>query len=383
MSSEATDFIRLLHDEDLACDHPQGAAAATFDTVCRHLDAAQKCVEIHMYVWRSDEVGNRLGEAVLSAADRGVKIRIIKDIGALMYERIEMNRKSFFNRDIPWLKRQTHRLLALSFPDTHIEDEYGFALGERVMNHPGIEMEWVNKTHTKYYIFDEQTLVTGSVNIEDRHSGYFDYMVELSGAGLIARFRDRLFGDEPYDSTRSIDYLCNRHGPNGEKQFEIKGELLRRLAEARQSVYIEMAYIGDEDLTRAIIQAARRGVRVTFLFSAESNIGDDINFKTIHAIYRAAPVEVHLSDRMLHSKMMLFDDETVILGSCNLSIFSLEQAGELDLVIHDQPGLIGSVKDVIAQRLAMSRPVTSAVELSGFNPLVASLQQLHQKWNPN
>ena len=383
MSSEATESIRLLHDENLACDHPQDAAAATFDAVCRHLDAARKCVDIHMYVWRSDAVGNRIGEAVLSAADRGVRIRIIKDIGAFMYERIEMNRKSFFNKDIPWLKRQTQRLLAPTFPDTYVEDEYGFALGERIMNHPGIEMEWVNKTHTKYYLFDEQTLVTGSVNIEDRHSGYFDYMVELKGAELIARFRDRLSGDQPYDSTRPFDYLCNRHGSNGEKHFEIKDELLRLLAEARRSVYIEMAYIGDEDLTHAIIQAARRGVKVTFLFSAESNIGHDINFKTIHAIYRAAPVEVYLSDRMLHSKLMLFDDETVTLGSCNLSVFSLQQAVELNLVMHGQNGLIRSVKDVIAQRLAMSRPVASAVELSGFNPLVASLQQLHQKWNPN
>ena len=32
-----------------------------------------------MYVWRSDEAGNRVGEAVLEAAERGVKIKIIKE----------------------------------------------------------------------------------------------------------------------------------------------------------------------------------------------------------------------------------------------------------------------------------------------------------------
>lgn len=383
MSDESCEPIRLLQREDDAPGHPDGAAAAAYDAVFRHLHAAQHHVEVHMYVWRSDSIGNRIGDAVLAAADRGVKIRIIKDIGAFMYERIEMNRKSFFNREIPWTKRLSHRLIAPTFPDTRVTDEYGFALGEKLMHHPGIEMQWVNKTHTKYYLFDEQTLVTGSINIEDRHSSYRDYMVELRGDAHIKRFRSRHSGEVPYDAERPIDFLWNRHAPDGTKHFEIKSELLRRIAMARHSIYIEMAYIGDEDVSRAIVQAARRGVKVTFLFSAKANIGNDINFKTIHEIYRAAPVDVYLSERMLHSKLMFFDDETVVLGSCNLSVFSLQKAGELSLVIRDQPGFVQAVKNVIAQRLAASRKVASSAELSSYNRIIAILQQLHQKWNPN
>lgn len=383
MSDGISESIRLLDDEELARDHPDGAAAATFQAIEGNLAAARESVEIHMYVWRSDAVGNRIGEAVLAAADRGVKVRIIKDMGAFMYERIEMNRKSFFNKEISWSKRQTYRLLAPTFPNTYVEDEHGFELGERIMAHPGIELEWVNKTHTKYYVFDEQALVTGSVNIEDRHRGYFDYMVELRDAGAVARFRERQAGRAAYDPDRAIDFLCNRHGPDGEKHFEIKGEILRRIAEARESIYLEMAYIGDEDLSRAIVEAARRGVKVTFLFSAEANIGHDINLKTIHDIHRAAPVEVHLSERMLHSKLMLFDDEVVTFGSCNLSVFSLQKAGELNLVVRDHPEFLRSLREVIDRRLATSRRVGSADELRGFKPLIAALQQLHQKWNPN
>ena len=69
-------------------------AAPTFDRIEELLAEAERSVEIFMFVWRNDEIGNRLGRAVLAAAQRGVRIRIRKDVAAVMYERIEMNRKS-------------------------------------------------------------------------------------------------------------------------------------------------------------------------------------------------------------------------------------------------------------------------------------------------
>jgi hypothetical protein len=37
----------------------------------------------------------------------------------------------------------------------------------------------------------------------------------------------------------------------------------------------------------------------------------------------------------------------------------------------------------MAKRIASSMRVKSGEELAGFNPIIASLQQLHQKLNPN
>jgi|GEM_PF-2513867 phosphatidylserine/phosphatidylglycerophosphate/cardiolipin synthase-like enzyme len=70
-------------------------AAMTFDRVIRLIQNASESIVIHMFVWRNDEIGNQIGREILAAADRGVKIHIKKDVGAFMYERIEMNRKSF------------------------------------------------------------------------------------------------------------------------------------------------------------------------------------------------------------------------------------------------------------------------------------------------
>ncbi|NRB26128.1 MAG: hypothetical protein HRU37_00410, partial [Roseibacillus sp.] len=63
--------------------------------------------------------------------------------------------------------------------------------------------------------------------------------------------------------------------------------------------------------------------------------------------------------------------------------FSLQKAAELDLVIRNEPALIEAIRALIAKRIEASSRVASAEELAGFNPILASLQQLHQKLNPN
>ena len=162
-------------------------AAPTFDRIEELLAEAERSVEIFMFVWRNDEIGNRLGRAVLAAAQRGVRIRIRKDVAAVMYERIEMNRKSFFHLRLPTLRRWKYRVFGLTFPDTYVEDGFEDELGAAVMAHPNVEIEWVNHTHTKYFIFDERVMLTGSINIEDRHRGYRDYMFEIVGEEPVRR----------------------------------------------------------------------------------------------------------------------------------------------------------------------------------------------------
>ena len=79
----------------LLCDpNADDGANATFVRVIQCMDTAKKSIEIHMFVWRNDAIGNEIGKAVLRAAKRGVRIKIKKDRGAIMYERIEMNRPS-------------------------------------------------------------------------------------------------------------------------------------------------------------------------------------------------------------------------------------------------------------------------------------------------
>ncbi len=378
-----SETCHLLHPPLSEPFPPDRVAEPTFELIVRELKRAQESVEIFMYVWRADESGMRVGEAVLAAAERGVKIRIIKDIGAIMCEVIEMNRKPFFPRKIPLLKRIVYRIIRRTFPDTFVEDEFDQQLGAALLAHPNVTVDWVNKTHTKYYIFDERLLVTGSINIEDRHQNYFDYMLAVEGPQFVQRLRARMRGEVAFDLKRNIEFICNSHRSTGESSFEIKPAVLNLIGQARTSIYIEVAYLGDPEFADALVEAAERGIRITVLFSREANIGNDVNYWAIHDLYSRAPVGVYLTDTMIHAKLLLFDEELVFTGSCNMNIFSLQKAAELNLLIQNEPVIIESIKSLIAKRIASSKKVNSSEELAGFNPLISSLQQLHQKLNPN
>lgn len=364
--------IRLLVDPA----NPDGAAP-TFDEVAQQIRTARHAIEIFMFVWRNDEIGNRIGRAVLEAADRGVSVKIFKDTAAFMYERLEMNRKSFFNIELPKFTRWKHTMIGWTFRNTYVEDDFTDQLGDAVRQHSNVEIQWVNHTHTKYYIFDDQRMVTGSINIEDRHRGYRDYMFEIEGEEQIERFRQRNAGSVPYDPHRPIDFLLNRIAPD-QREFEIKPRMIELIDGARQTLYIEMAYIGDPDITRSIVAAANRGVSVTILFSRKANIGDDVNWRTLHRICQQAPVNVFVSDKMIHAKLMLVDDETVIAGSANFSVFSMQKAVELDVVVQKLPKFLRDVREEIDRRLGDCQPIESLTDLKRYNRVLASLQQLHQ-----
>ena len=364
--------IRLLSD----LTNTDGAAL-TFERVIQRIREASKSIAMHMFVWRSDAIGNLIGREILDAANRGVKVHIKKDTDAFMYERIEMNGKSFFNKPIPAPTRLMYKLRALTFPDTRVEDDYGYELGEQIMAHENITIEWVDHTHTKYYLFDENILITGSINIEDRHRGYRDYMVEIQGGQSVARFNRLRGGTATFDSKRPLDFVLN-DVIGGKKELGIKHCMLDLLSQAEHSVYIEMAYIGDPDVSRKIIETANRGVQVTMLFSEKANIGNDINYAALCGICRRANIDVYLSPKMIHSKLMLFDDKIVILGSANISVFSMQKAVELDVLVKDNPPFIESLKKTIDHRISESRKAESITELTSYNRVIAALQQLHQ-----
>lgn len=368
-------MITLLSD----LQNPDGAEMS-FRLVKEWIRSARRAIEIHMFVWRNDAIGNEIGEAVLEAAERGVAVRIIKDVGAFMYERIEMNRKSFFNKPISFKNRVVYGLIGRTFPNTFCEDDRTDELGWRLMNHPNVTMEWVNHTHTKYYLFDDEVMLTGSINIEDRHRGYLDYMVQIEGREHIERFRQRQSLQVPHDATRRLDFVLNSLRDGG-RRFEIKDRFLELMRQAKTSLYIEMAYIGDPEISAGIASAAARGVEVTMLFSREANVGNDINYKSMHELYRSAPMKAYLADRMIHSKLMMIDDSTVIMGSANFSVFSMQKAEELNVVIQQDETLMEQFRKTIAHRIAAAREVGSVDEFAGYNKRIAYLQQMHQRLN--
>ncbi|HEX7465473.1 MAG TPA: phospholipase D-like domain-containing protein, partial [Usitatibacter sp.] len=60
--------VELLHD-----------GPATFDAMCAAIATARETVVLEAYILRSDETGHRIANALIDAAGRGVRIRVLSD----------------------------------------------------------------------------------------------------------------------------------------------------------------------------------------------------------------------------------------------------------------------------------------------------------------
>lgn len=94
-----------------------------------------------MFIWRDDRIGNTLAEAVLEAADRGVKIIITKDQYGSVSEMAEETRQSFFHKKTT-VKFKFMAEVLNHFIDVKIEapssKQKENPLVEKILNHPNI-----------------------------------------------------------------------------------------------------------------------------------------------------------------------------------------------------------------------------------------------------
>ena len=70
-----------------------------FPVLINRIRNAKKEIIISMFIWRDDSIGNKIAEEILNAADRGVRITIMKDKVGSIFEREEENKKSFFHNN--------------------------------------------------------------------------------------------------------------------------------------------------------------------------------------------------------------------------------------------------------------------------------------------
>jgi|TARA_B100001245_G_C22457302_1_gene234894 phosphatidylserine/phosphatidylglycerophosphate/cardiolipin synthase-like enzyme len=76
--------------------------------------------------------------------------------------------------------------------------------------------------------------------------------------------------------------------------------------------------------------------------------------------------------------MVAVDREIIFSGSANLSIFSMCNSGELNLIIKE-PNLVKDFLSVADYRKSVSQEVKDPRILANYNRKIAFLQELHQK----
>lgn len=364
LNGESSEFINSV---DLLIDGEE-----SFERIIHHIRTAKKSITINIFIWRDDKIGNRIAEELLKAAEKpGMQITIVKDRLGSVFEHAEKGKQSFFHKELSASELQKASVIDNAYSN---KDEAPDAIqkknpiAKKLLNHPNITVHCneVRSDHSKYYIFDDTRLITGGMNIcDENHKDWHDYMIEADSPLLVEKFKKRLSGQDDFDEGSSIEFSLNLPSARV-KQKEIKPMVQKLLTNAKNEVIIEMAYFGDADITKAIIDAANRGVDLKIIVPEKANIQDSLNRSVLREILQKTngKATVYLFPKMLHAKLVHVDGQYTFLGSANLNDEATKRLGETNMLINDiNAPFTQDVRTQLAADIAISKQAKTAKDI--------------------
>jgi cardiolipin synthase len=360
----------------------------SFGCIIENIKKVSNKIEINMFIWRDDYIGNLIAEELIKAANRGVKIIISKDKLGSVFEYAEEHRQSFFHKKYDFFLFFQAYLLNIIYPMRGKSKSQKQINNEKVnelINHKNIIVyhNVKKEDHSKYYIFDNEVLIMGGVNIEDKelltdveNKKYHDYMIEFIGSSYIEKFRKQMNGEIINNEEPEIDFIFNIK--NGKvKQFEMKERIIDLLSKANKSVYIVMAYLGDEDIEKRIIELANNNIKVVIITSDKSNLQHDLNMSVLKRIMEktSGSVNIYLSSSMVHAKLIRIDNKYVTIGSTNLNQ-SINKLQELNAVIELNDDIFSKkLEESINNEIRISKKILKSSELK-YNKVKAIFENI-------
>jgi len=273
------------------------------------IEQARETVQLEMYLFRLDATGRRFVAALSAAAGRGVRVRVSldgwgssQDAAEIKARLIEAGCEVSIHAWRWWFLRRA-----------------------------------LERNHRKLLLVDESVAFVGGINFGDEYGvdggarGWADLAAEIRGEACqrLARQLRRERIREPAGAIRV--HLANRGGG-----WRLRRRYLEAFRGARSSIRLAQGYfLPNRQILRALIGAARRGVEVSVLLPAHS----DVPFARLAMRYVYAPLlagGVHIREwnrSVLHAKAAVIDGRKLLVGSFNLeplSLISMEALVEAD-----------------------------------------------------
>ncbi len=321
------------------------------------IEDARHSLKILMYMFNSDRAGDRVRDALVRAARRGVKVQLLIDA------------------------------FGSSAPPAFFAEiaERG---GEYCVFHPTYGRRYLLRNHQKLIIADDRIAMTGGANIDSsyladrgaRHWRDLWLRIEGSEAAVAGRYFDALFrwSNRKTAKLRSLRRMVGEFSEwRGPLQWKFSGPLSGRNswwrsigADIRRGSRLDMifAYFAPPGaMLRRIGQLGRRG-RARIITAAKSD-----NHATIaaarHSYSRLLRRHVEMYEyqpAMLHTKLAIVDD-AVHIGSSNFDYRSLYINLEVMLRIEDA-GFAAAMRGYFERELVQSKWITPELHKCRSNP---------------
>ena len=316
------------------------------------INEAQESIKLVIYIYKNDQTGLEIRDALVAAAMRGVEIKLIID----------------------------------SFGSSDTTDEFFAPLVSAGGRYIWFSSKWnlgyFIRTHQKAVIADRKRAVIGGFNIADTYFGragdksWEDYGLEIIGDKVeqLAVHVDELFanGSDGGIKFRRLRQMIRRWQPDsGALQWLIGGptnrlspwarQLKNDLESARRIDMVCAYFTPTTAVLRRIAKVTRKNDEGHIILAGKTDNGATIAASRgvyKYLVTRGARI-FEFQPRPLHMKLLVLDDACYI-GSANLDVRSLFINMEIMLRIEDR-ALADHLRALVAKMVTESEEQTLAV----------------------
>ncbi len=310
-----------------------------FDEILAAIDSAESSIFIQTYIWKDDSTGQTVASKLKAAANRGVRVTVGKDMLGTFFELGDM----------------------MTGKPSPVFTKAGL---KGYKNIQVVTDLFADTDHSKFYIFDERSVIFGGMNIADEyHLQWHDYMVLLRGKVWTEAFTNKVLKQLPWPPASALVLAVNNS-----KETAIRTATVEIIENATRSVVIEHAYFSDDKVIAAVKKAAAKGVRVEIILPKVPDTHLYANMATINRLLDSESgkvPKVFLYPHMSHAKVIMTDGRIVALGSANLTPRSMLTSKEITLFVHgvSTSPFIRELREQLEADIAVSEEVVKPFKL--------------------
>jgi cardiolipin synthase A/B len=330
-----------------------------FPALERELDAATSEIHFESYIFEADATGERIAQALIRAARRGVTVRLLVDgfgsrgfVQALHTSFLEAGVQSLiFRPELSLFKFRRTRLRRLHRKLVVVDGRVGFCGGINIVDD-------VDPGGPRQPRFDFAVRVQGPL-VADMRATARAVWIRASWTHMRRRWTDvaRSASDTSPAGEHRAAFLIR---DNFRHRHDIERAYLAAIRLAKSEIIIANAYfLPGKRFRRALCRAKARGVRVILLLQGR------VEYFLVHYATRAlyhqlieAGVEIHeYKPSFLHAKVAVIDGHWATVGSSNIDPVSLLLAREANVVVKDD-GFSRELRESLRMAIATdARPV--------------------------
>ena len=319
------------------------------DAMLTGIGAATESIRLETYIFHVGQVADQFREALVAAAQRGVRVQVMVDA-----------------------------LGSMNLPES-FWDSLRKAGGQFTWFNPLALNRWSYRDHRKVLVCDAKISFIGGFNLADEYrgdgvtKGWRDLGLEIHGplSEELAQSFDDLFTCAP---TRP-KALRMRRGPEkisvgrnwklvlgepGWRRGALKRSLNADLKTARSVKIICAYFLPTWRLRKALQRVSKRGGKVQLILAGKTDVFlTQLASRRLYRSFLRAGVEIYeYQSQVLHSKLFIIDN-IVYAGSANMDVRSLGINYEL-LVRLSEPELAVEARDIFEKDLALCRRIDPA-----------------------